>query len=558
MREARMLNVQTFSESLRAAGAGMALVDSVVAASKMKREPPVGFALIRPPGHHAVPSGPMGFCIFGNIAIAARHAQRKHGVKKILIIDFDVHHGNGTNDAFYNDPDIYFLSTHQAGSYPGTGKIEDTGNGAGEGATLNLPLPGGSGDGAMSAVFDEVIVPVAQRFKPDLILVSAGARVNFITPQLAEKMGIKTDEMGPAYTTSMAALGHEVAVTPLIGKLRLHIQGYVGHEEFFIMPLEGCDVLLSMLWFYNHKAVLDSFNKKITLENRGRKIVLDVKLKGESVPSRLMKQHISAYLIYVKEKDETETSNLSSLDVSRRAFSDEYADYFSEALPGQLPPEHPKDYIIDLILGSAAPNKPPYRVNAAQQEEIMMQAKHMEHLRAVYEMLRKERLVVNEKKSEFFMEEIHFLGHIVSKDGVRMDPAKIMAIQNWPESVNLHESARFVEDDDYEHQSLIEAPMYDGHVLDPLAGLQFTTGTFYRLAANIKSLAGELCGGRCVFFLEGGYNLKSLSDSISETFRAFLGEESLASKFDNPAVLYDEPSLVVRKAIDQIKSIHSL
>ncbi|MCO5575205.1 hypothetical protein L7F22_029002 [Adiantum nelumboides] len=111
-----------------------------------------------------------------------------------------------------------------------------------------------------------------------------GTRANFITPQLAEKMGIKADEMGPAYTTSMAAPGLEVTVTPLIGKLRLHIQGYVGHKEFFIMPLEGCDVLLSMPWLYNHKAVLDSFNKTVTLEIRGRKIVLDVKLKGELVP----------------------------------------------------------------------------------------------------------------------------------------------------------------------------------------------------------------------------------------------------------------------------------
>ncbi|MCO5557152.1 hypothetical protein L7F22_010710 [Adiantum nelumboides] len=116
-----------------------------------------------------------------------------------------------------------------------------------------------------------------------LVFFDPRERANFITPQLAKKMEIKTDEMGPAYTASMAAPGHEMGVTSLIGKLRLHIQGYVGHEEFFIMPLEGCDVLLGMPWFYNHKAVLDSFNKTITLEIRGRKIVLDVKLQGESV-----------------------------------------------------------------------------------------------------------------------------------------------------------------------------------------------------------------------------------------------------------------------------------
>ncbi|MCO5588670.1 hypothetical protein L7F22_042629 [Adiantum nelumboides] len=197
-------------------------------------------------------------------------------------------------------------------------------------------------------------------------------------------MWIKTDEMGHAYTATMAAPRLEVAVTPLIGKLQFHIQGYVGHEEFFIMPLEGCDVLLGMPWFYNHKAVLDSVNKKVTLEIRGRKIVLDVKLKGESMPlvsasavPRLMKQHIFAYLIYVKEKDDTELSNLSSLDVSRHAFLDKYADCFSKALPGQLPPERPEDHSIDFIPGSAAPNKPPYRVNAAQQEEIMTQVNEL-------------------------------------------------------------------------------------------------------------------------------------------------------------------------------------
>ncbi|CAG7886408.1 unnamed protein product [Brassica rapa] len=263
----------TFQDSLIAAGAGMALVDSVIAASRNSLDPPTGFALIRPPGHHAVPKGPMGFCVFGNVAIAARHAQRAHGLTRVFIIDFDVHHGNGTNDAFSADPDIFFLSTHQDGSYPGTGKMSDIGKGKGEGTTLNLPLPGGSGDIAMRTAFEEIIVPCVQRFKPDLILVSAG---------------------------------------------------------------------------------------------------------------------------------------------------------------------------------------------------------------------------------------------------------------------------------------------YDAHVLDPLANLQFTTGTYYSLAKDIKQLAKEVCGGRCVFFLEGGYNLESLSASVADSFRALLGEESLASEFDNPAYLYDEPMRKVRDAIERAKSIHCL
>ncbi|XP_027340409.1 histone deacetylase 14 isoform X1 [Abrus precatorius] len=263
----------TFQESIIAAGAGLALIDSVVAGSKIKGDAPTGFALIRPPGHHAVPQGPMGFCIFGNVAIAARYAQRVHGLKCVFIIDFDVHHGNGTNDAFYDDPDIFFLSFHQDGSYPGTGKFDEVGSGDGEGTTLNLPLPGGSGDTAIRTVFDEVIVPCAQRFKPDIILVSAG---------------------------------------------------------------------------------------------------------------------------------------------------------------------------------------------------------------------------------------------------------------------------------------------YDGHVLDPLANLQYTTATYYMLTSSIKQLAKDLCGGRCVFFLEGGYNLKSLSYSVADTFRALLGDRSLASEFDDPNILYEEPSTKVKQAIQRIKHIHSL
>ncbi|TVU51117.1 hypothetical protein EJB05_02524 [Eragrostis curvula] len=248
----------TFKESLLSAGAGITLVDSVVATSKLGPNPPLGFALVRPPGHHAVPEGPMGFCVFENIAVAARYAQHQHGLKRVMIIDFDVHHGNGTCDAFYDDPDIFFLSTHQLGSYPGTGKIHQVGQSDGEGTTLNLPLPGGAGDYAMRCAFDEVIAP------------------------------------------------------------------------------------------------------------------------------------------------------------------------------------------------------------------------------------------------------------------------------------------------------------YDAHALDPLAGLQFTTGTFYMLSSGIKQLAKELCGGRCIFFLEGGYNLQTLSSSVADTFRAFLEEPSLAAQFDDPAMLFEEPTRKIMEAIENAKSIHSL
>lgn len=132
------------------------------------------FALVRPPGHHASASRAAGFCIFNNIAIAARYALKKYNLQRILIVDFDVHHGNGTQDIFYNASNILYFSTHQYPFYPGTGSISETGEGEGQGNIVNIPLPAMSGDEVYLEVFDKVLVPLSRRFQPQLILVSAG------------------------------------------------------------------------------------------------------------------------------------------------------------------------------------------------------------------------------------------------------------------------------------------------------------------------------------------------------------------------------------------------
>lgn len=159
----------SYNAALYAAGGLIEAVDAVMA-GKVKS----AFALVRPPGHHAVRWEAMGFCLFNNVAIAARHAMDKHRLERILIADYDVHHGNGTQDAFYSDPHVLYFSTHQYPFYPGSGRVEETGEGNGEGATVNVPLPAWCGDEEYLRVYDEVLVPVARRFRPQLILVSAG------------------------------------------------------------------------------------------------------------------------------------------------------------------------------------------------------------------------------------------------------------------------------------------------------------------------------------------------------------------------------------------------
>ncbi len=137
------------------------------------------FCLVRPPGHHATPVQAMGFCLFNHVAIAAAAAVEKHGLERVAIVDYDVHHGNGTQDAFFEDGRVLYISTHEFPFYPGTGRADETGRGEGAGTTINIPMPHGSGDEEHRLAFADVVVPALRRFQPELILVSAGYDAHF-------------------------------------------------------------------------------------------------------------------------------------------------------------------------------------------------------------------------------------------------------------------------------------------------------------------------------------------------------------------------------------------
>jgi acetoin utilization deacetylase AcuC-like enzyme len=163
------ISPQSLDVALKAAGGVLNAVDAVV-----ERKAANAFCAVRPPGHHATPDRGMGFCLFNNVAIAARYAQKKHGIGRVLIVDWDVHHGNGTQDIFYSDGSVFYFSTHQSPWYPGTGAASETGEGKGHGTILNCPFPAGSGSKEILGVFQNKLIPAMRDFKPELVLVSAG------------------------------------------------------------------------------------------------------------------------------------------------------------------------------------------------------------------------------------------------------------------------------------------------------------------------------------------------------------------------------------------------
>lgn len=170
------VNPVSYEIALLAAGGMITAIDSLGESNKY------AFCIVRPPGHHATRERPMGFCLFNNIAVGAAYALEKKTAKKVLIFDIDVHHGNGTQDIFYGDERICFISLHQSPHYPGTGSMTETGEGKGKGITINIPLPGGTSHKDYLEIIDRGCIPIINQFTPDLILVSAGFDTNYMDP----------------------------------------------------------------------------------------------------------------------------------------------------------------------------------------------------------------------------------------------------------------------------------------------------------------------------------------------------------------------------------------
>lgn len=196
-----------------AAGAVLTGIDMI-----LEKKADNGFALVRPPGHHAEHARAMGFCLFNNIAVGAHYLLKKHNVKRVLIVDWDIHHGNGTQNSFYGSSGVLYFSTHQYPYYPGSGACEETGEKEGKGYTVNVPLSGGQGDADYMKIFNEILKPIVEEYKPEFILVSAGYDIYHLDP-------LGTMNVTPLGFFTMTQLLKKLAETHCGGRLLLALEG---------------------------------------------------------------------------------------------------------------------------------------------------------------------------------------------------------------------------------------------------------------------------------------------------------------------------------------------
>ncbi len=227
------ISPESYDVALAAVGGVLSAIDEVMAGNVSN-----AFCAVRPPGHHALRDRAMGFCLFNNVAISARYVQRKYGLSKVLIVDWDVHHGNGTQAAFYDDPTVLYFSTHQYPFYPGTGSEEEKGTGEGLGYNVNVPMPAGSGDEEYIKAFKEILKPKALEFKPDFVLISAGFDAH------------KDDLLGGMNVTvkgfeEMTAIVKDIAETCCNGRIvsvlegGYNLSGLAESVEAHILALQG-------------------------------------------------------------------------------------------------------------------------------------------------------------------------------------------------------------------------------------------------------------------------------------------------------------------------------
>ena len=235
----------SYEAATLAAGAGVEAVE------RAQREGERAFLLVRPPGHHALRGRGMGFCLFNNVAVAAAHARAALNIERVFIFDWDVHHGNGTQDAFFGDPHVFYASSHLGNHYPGTGSVYEVGQGMGAGFTMNVPLPHGAGDGVMRYLFEALLEPVLREFKPGLILISSGFDSQRGDPLgglrlspdafhwMALRLSRAAEELGAAGPVCFLEGGYEPDL--LAGSIVRTMEGLAGREVNFSPEVSASD-----------------------------------------------------------------------------------------------------------------------------------------------------------------------------------------------------------------------------------------------------------------------------------------------------------------------------